>query len=240
MKLVKPVIATFLSASAAGCLIETEQLAGPAAAPADLAAKYDASWYKSDYWTGEYPDGFATTRNVTVKIREILDPAAPRTVSCALRKGATYHPWNEARVASDQLEFVTFSKIETYELKEDFKDELERKSDGRDVPIELHKGDRWLYLAGVQEDIFMLRVGGTDYVASGAYLLKISTQVDPRIKSKQSPDDEWMKLKCANGAVGWIFANEIAKAPGVSRYTTDSYGHAYDAETAPKSRASNK
>jgi hypothetical protein len=237
VKLVKPIIAAVLATSAAGCLIEADQLASPATTIASPAAKYDASWYKSDYWIGEYPDGLSIARNLTVKIRETLDPDAPKSVSCALRRGATYHPWNEARVASDQLEFVTFNKIETYELKENFKDELERKSDGSSVTVELHKGDRWFYLASVQEDISIVRVGGTIYVASGEYLLKKSTRVNEPIKSKQSPVDEWMKLKCANGAVGWIFVNEIIKAPGFSRYVTDTYGHAYDEEPRSKPRS---
>jgi hypothetical protein len=27
---------------------------------------------------------------------------------------------------------------------------------------------------------------------------------------------EWIKLKCANGAIGWIFIDEARKAPGFS------------------------
>jgi hypothetical protein len=87
MKLVKPIIASILAASVAGCL--TEQLESRVTTPASPAAKYGASWYKTDYWTGEYPHGFATARNETVKIREAPQDA-PKSVSCALGKGATY------------------------------------------------------------------------------------------------------------------------------------------------------
>jgi hypothetical protein len=235
MKLVKPIIAMLLAASAAGCLIETEQLAGPHATPESQAAKYDASWYKSYRWTGEYPSGFATTKSVTVKIRETLDPDAPKSISCALRKGATYHPWNAARVASDQLEFVTFSTILTFEAQKDMTVDLERMSDDADVDIEFHKGDRWFLLAPVQEDIYAVRFGDTDYVASGYYLANNSAQVGGK---RAIVVDEWMKLKCANGAVGWIRYHEIVKAPGFSRYSTDNYGHAYDEGARPKSGSS--
>jgi hypothetical protein len=77
------------------------------------AFAYDASWYKANRWSGEYPYGFTMAKDVTIKIRENLDPNAPKTISCQLKKGATYHQWNSKRVKSDKLEFVTFTKSRT-------------------------------------------------------------------------------------------------------------------------------
>jgi hypothetical protein len=64
---------------------------------------YDASWYKSDGWSGEYPYGFTMAKDTTILIRETLDRDAPKTMSCDLKKGATYHQWNSDRVKSVSL-----------------------------------------------------------------------------------------------------------------------------------------
>jgi hypothetical protein len=155
----KPVIAMILATSAAGCfLTDSVQLAGPAVSerPEDAteavrlsgpAMKYDASWYRTDYWAGEYPDGVTVDDDVTIKIRSTPALDAPKTRSCALPKGATYSPWNKSRVASDQLKFVTFTRIETYELDENYTSSVSRQADGGATTIAFKKGDRWSLLA---------------------------------------------------------------------------------------------
>ncbi len=95
------------------CLV-TFLLGMSAAVP---AIAYDASWYKANGWSGEYPYGFTMAKDVTVTIRESLDPNAPKTISCQLKKGANYHQWNRKRIQSDQLDFISFTKIQTYETK---------------------------------------------------------------------------------------------------------------------------
>src|SRR5262245_52931371 len=89
----------------------------PAVGAAGPAFSYDASWYKMKDWSGEYPDGFTLAADVTINIRWRLDLGAPKSISCVLRKGSTYHEWNKKRVVSDRLEFVSFTKIVTYELE---------------------------------------------------------------------------------------------------------------------------
>src|SRR5450759_3137930 len=84
-----------------------------AAAP---AFAYDASWYKATGWSGEYPNGFTMATDVSINIRASLNSDAPKSVPCLLREGATYHQWNKKRVASDRLEFVSFTKIVSHEL----------------------------------------------------------------------------------------------------------------------------
>src|SRR5215470_12579568 len=100
-----------LAASVAGCITASQGLDG-------TTAKYDASWYRANGWSGEYPDGFTMASNVATKIRGSLNLDAPKIISCVLRKGATYHQWNKKRVISDRLEFISFTKIMTYELQE--------------------------------------------------------------------------------------------------------------------------
>ncbi|MEC9367644.1 MAG: hypothetical protein VX871_03030, partial [Pseudomonadota bacterium] len=84
-----------------------------AAAPLPVRA-YDASWYKTDFWAGEYPRGFTLDRNLRIAIRARDDPGASRNIDCALPKGATFHPWNDRRVKSSRLAFVSYVPKATY------------------------------------------------------------------------------------------------------------------------------
>jgi hypothetical protein len=190
------------------------------------ANAYDAAWYKADGWSGEYPYGFTMAKDVTIKIREALDPDTPTTISCDLKKGATYHQWNADRVKSDQLEFVSFTKIATYEVKSDFRGEVTRESDGSNVSLMLKKGDRWFFLSYLAEGYFRFSVNNTVYTGEQVLIGK-STEISPT-KNGQHTYDEWLKLKCANGAVGWIFVKDIKNASGFSEANIPDYGKASD------------
>ena len=225
----KPIIAMVLAISVAGCLTDSERLASPAGSErlARPAVKYDGSWYKTNGWSGEYPDGFTIARNITTKIRGTLDVDAPKSISCLLRKGATYHPWNKKRIVSDRLEFASFTKIETYELDASFTIELRRQSNGDDTTIQFKKGDRWLYLAGLAEERFLIKFNEAMYIA-GQELYEKSTKVDAPVNGDESTYDEWLKLRCANGAVGWILFNEIKDSPDFTAPNTGGYDNASD------------
>jgi hypothetical protein len=206
----------------------------PAVGAAGPAFAYDASWYRANGWSGEYPDGFTMATDVTLNIRGSPDLDAPKSMSCALTKGSTYHQWNKKRSVSDQLEFIAFTKIRTYELRASFAAEVSRQSDGRDTTIEFKTGDRWSYLTYLAEGNFLIKFGDTVYVA-GQDLYDESTEVEAPVKGDRSTYDEWLKLKCANGAVGWIFFNEVKNTPGFSRANISGYGAASDLQSQRKS-----
>jgi predicted aspartyl protease len=216
-------------------------LAGAAVAAcvgaAVTAFAYDASWYKANGWSGEYPNGFTITTDVTIKIRGSLDPDAPKTVPCLLRTGATYHEWNKKRVTSEGLEFVSFTKIVTYELKAATTTQVVRKSDGRKAIIKFKKGDRWSFLASLAEGAFLIKFGDTVYVADQD-LFKNETEVGTPSNNDQDNYDEWLKLKCANGTVGWIFVREIENALGFSKPDIIEYGTASDESQSQPMRES--
>jgi hypothetical protein len=172
--------------------------------------------------------------DVTLNIRGSPDLDAPKSMSCVLTKGSTYHQWNKKRAVSDRLEFISFTKIKTYELKASFTAEVSRQSDGRDTTIEFKKGDRWSYLAYLAEGNFLIKFSDTVYVA-GQDLYDESTEVEAPVKSDRSTYDEWLKLKCANGTVGWIFFNEVKNTPGFSKANISGYGVASDLQSQPKS-----
>jgi hypothetical protein len=206
----------------------------PAVGAAGPAFSYDASWYRAKGWSGEYPDGFTMAADVTLNIRGSPDLEAPKSMSCVLTKGSTYHQWNKKRVVSDRLEFISFTKIKTYELRASFTAEVSRQSDGRDTTIEFKTGDRWSYLAYLAEGNFLIKFGDTVYVA-GQDLYDESIEIKSPVKSDRGTYDEWLKLKCANGTVGWIFFNEIRNTPGFSQANISGYGVASDLQSQPKS-----
>jgi hypothetical protein len=201
------------------------------------ANAYDASWYKGVGWSGEYPYGFTTTKDVTIQIRETLDPTAPTTISCDLKKGATYHQWNDDRVKSDGLEFISFTKIETYQVKSDFKDEVNPESEDRSIVMNFKKGDRWFFLKYFGEGAFLFKFNNKVYINGGG-LFGQSTKISPNGDQHSRSDEnynEWLKLKCANGVVGWIFVKDIKDAPGFSEANVMDYGKASDvSESTPK------
>jgi hypothetical protein len=197
------------------------------------AAKYDASWYRANGWSGEYPDGFTMASNVTIKIRGSLNLDAPKSISCVLRKGATYHQWNKKRVISDRLEFISFTKIETYELNASFTVDLRSQSDGDDTTIQFKKGDQWLYLTGPAEGRFLIKFNDAIYIAEQD-LFEKSTKVETPVNDDESTYDEWLKLRCANGAVGWILFNEIKDGPELAAPNITGYGYASDLQSQSK------
>jgi hypothetical protein len=232
----KPIIAMFLAASVAGCLTESEYF-GHLRSQEGMAARYDGTWYRKEFWSGETPDGFTMAKDVTITIRATLDPDAPKSVACALRKGATYHPWNKERVAADQLEFVSLTRIKTYQVKENFTADLERRPDGGQTAIEFHKGDRWAFLGGVSKGSILVKLDDTVYVAGAHIFAEKSAEVGSPAGGQRTSDEwkdwlawnhEWLKLTCANGANGWILYNEVRKISGFSKSHTGEYGHASD------------
>lgn len=254
----KVIPAILLAASVAGCLTASPDLDSPDGKVLDRPdtkvldrpdakvldrpdakvldrpdAKYDAAWHRANGWSGDYPDGFTMASNVTIKIRGSLNLDSPKSISCALRKGATYHQWNKKRVISDGLEFVSFTKIEPYELSASFTVDLRRQSDGDDTTIQFKKGDRWLYLAGLAEDRFLIKFNDTIYIADQD-LYEKSAKVEVPANDGEDTYDEWLKLRCANGAFGWILFNEIKDGAGFAAPHITRYGYASDLQSQLK------
>ncbi|RMF04408.1 MAG: hypothetical protein D6773_06490, partial [Alphaproteobacteria bacterium] len=129
------------------------------------ALAYDASWNRTDFWAGEYPNGFTLTRDVSVMIRSEPLPEAPRTIACALRKGETYHPWNAARVKASGLEFLSFVKIVTYRIEKTGTLTLYDARTGKEEKVAFSPGDQWTYLTYYGEGAFRMAFRGKQYEA---------------------------------------------------------------------------
>jgi len=187
---------------------------------------YDASWHRENFWSGEYPNGFTMAANLTIPIRLRLDPAAAKSLSCRLKRGATYHVWNKSRVTSDRLRFISYTRIETYQLKADYKTNLTRTSDREPIDVGFKSGDRWSLLAPLYEDMFLMEAGNTTYFASQD-LIDHSEKLGVSVE-KHIVQDEWLGLTCANGTAGWILLGEIKDNPGFADPNIAGYGEAKD------------
>jgi hypothetical protein len=195
--------------------------------PRRPAFAYDASWHQAPGWSGEYPNGFTIAADMTIDIRARLDPAAPKSVSCRLKKGATYHEWNRKRIAADRLQFISFTRIKTYMMTGELTVQLERRRDREFIDVHFRNGDTWSYLFYSAEGFFLLKFGDEVYVA-GQEMFEKSTEVASGGDAAASDYDEWLGLRCANGAVGWIFANEMKDKPGILGANIPGYGKASD------------
>ncbi len=195
-----------------------------------IAEIYDATWHKEFSWSGEYPHGFTVNSNVTISIRSELDRAAPKNISCLLQKGATYHEWNKSRVQSDKLQFVSFTKITTYEVEKTFAAKAQLDADKSDVSIHFTEGDRWFYLYYGGEGAFLFRFGNVNYIGDQD-LIANSKEIDVS-EGKElgvvEGYDEWLGLQCANGVSGWILMSEIKELPEFDSPSIKEYGTATD------------
>ncbi len=196
-------------------------------APAS-ASGYDASWYKAGFWAGEYPHGVTLKKNVTTQIRAEPDPHAARSIGCTLEKGATYHPWNEKRVVSSKLKFISYAPIVTYEIEKPSTITLRDEKTDTEVKLSFGKGDEWTYLTYYAEGMFKMAFKGTSYTAEQE-LIEASKEKGGKASQKARNVDEWLKLTCANGASGWLLLGEVLGQPGFSEPEILDYGKASDA-----------
>jgi hypothetical protein len=187
------------------------------------ALAYDDTWYRADFWAGEYPNGFTLAEDVTVKIRKEARPAASRDVDCALKKGATYHPWNGERVKSDNLDFMSYVRKVTYRIKSRAKVLLQDEKKEADKEIDFKPGDTWTWLTYYGEGMFRMELAGTEYAADQA-LFDVSEEKGDR----EHEEDEWLKLTCTNGAQGWLLLADVVDEPAFDHPDFPEYGKAPD------------
>jgi hypothetical protein len=80
---------------------------------------------------------------------------------------------------------------------------------------------------------FLIKFNDTIYIADQD-LYEKSTKVEAPVEGAESTYDEWLKLRCANGAVGWILFNEIKDGPDFAAPNLVGYGYASDLQSQSK------
>ncbi len=195
-------------------------------AAASPAFAYDQSWYRAEFWGGEYPHGFTLSEDVTTPIRAEPDPAAAPSIDCALKKGETYHPWNAERVAASGLAFVTYSLKVPYEIVTPIETDIYPQSEGDAETHAFKAGEQWTYLTYLAEGSFLMAFSGKTYSAEQE-LIDASKEAGD-IAIGDTPDDEWMQLTCANGATGWLLLSDVVNEPAFGGPNITEYGKAED------------
>jgi len=188
---------------------------------------YDDSWHKTDFWAGEYPEGFTLKQDVVTKIRKEPDHETEPGVDCALKKGETYHQWNEERVKASKLEFATYVKKIVYVITQPATLILQNEKTESDEKRDFEYGDEWTYLTYYAEGAFRMEYKGAVYTAEQE-LFEYSQEkgvVGPNSNHEQF---EWMKLTCANGKTGWLLYEDVFKLPHFDKPEFPEYGRAID------------
>jgi len=191
------------------------------------AAAYDTTWYKTDFWAGEYPAGFTLTSDVSAMIRREPLPDAPRDIECAMKKDETYHPWNGDRVKASKLEFLTYVKKITYVLSADSEILLVDEKTESDIEVPFRAGDEWTYLTYYGEGMFRLEFRGKEYGADQS-LFEVSREKGKTGSDTDHDHHEWLRLTCANGATGWLLLDDVLDLPEYEKPDFPEYGRAED------------
>ena len=174
-----------------------------------LAFAYDNTWYKADFWSGEYPNGFAVVgKNVKLMGRAEPSLSAPATITCGLPQLAVFHVCNPKRPA----DYLTYSRIVKLTMKNDFV-----LDQGDEKPVALKKGDTLEYLIYGAEGTFLVRINGVEYTADQSLLE--NTEEVPEGSYQQ---DEWIQVPCRKGGKAWLFFGDLVKsnAEGEAVYAT--------------------
>jgi len=197
--------------------------AGEAVAPEIASIGYPDGWEMQDYWSGEYPNGFAVTaEGVTVMGHETITFGEYPPIYCGLPHKATYSPWNGARVESDDLTFVAMVYPTTFTIKEDTS--IEVFIDEGVSQLALQAGDVLTYKSYLAEGFFIAEKDGVLYEMNESELPQ-STEFE------QGPDDqEWVLVTCADAenTRAWVQYEQALQAPGVEPYEYTGFGEAAD------------
>lgn len=187
---------------------------------------YGEDWYRAEFWSGEYPNGFTVLKDSVLKLRPALDPKAEKTIDCPVSAKATYQQWNGPRVQEEALSFVSFTEIDEMAITEAYDATLYRHDDATEVAVSFKPGDKWRYLAYFGEGAFLMEYDGVQYDGDQD-LFDHSESVKPGERGYE----EWLRINCSNNRWGWLFMGDIAKDDvAFSGPNILGYGEAADAE----------
>lgn len=183
---------------------------------------YGEEWYLSPGWPGEYPAGFVVLEaDVTVQGRAIPNPSSPASIPCALPQYANYQLWNNARVASDKLDFFVATQTFPVTLSQDAN--IEYVSEEGISTLDLSAGDQLTYLRYLGEGFAIVSWQGQEYDINEAELQEISD-----IGTLSTLEAEWVRVTCGSGAQAWLLYRETIGHEGIAPSPITGYGEASD------------
>lgn len=167
------------------------------------ASAYDSTWYRSEYWSGEYPPGFEVyKKGVTVLGRKSVDEKEKPSVSCILKRNK-YAPGK----ALPKADYVEMTKIVPMLATEDFvykssvyDPKTEKVSE---LPIAIQKGDVVDYVANYSEGAFKARHKGIEFDADQDLFDHVDYPKDDK-GYMMNESHLWVYLSCVNNVSVWL------------------------------------
>lgn len=164
---------------------------------------YDDAWYRAEYWSGEYPNGFTVLQDTVLMLRPAIS-STEKTIECALPAKATLHPWNVERVNAMGLGFVTFWEIQDWEVTKDYETVLYDENNFGEATLSFKAGDQWKYLAYYAEGTFLMEYKGVRYTGDQSL-----AEASKPVKEGDARDDEWLRINCPNNMWGWLYLPDL-------------------------------
>jgi hypothetical protein len=174
---------------------------------------YDNSWYVSNRWFGEYPNGFAViSRKVVVTGRAKLDKTAPKNVQCELPYLGVIHPWNQERWKKSKVDFWSATRIQRLRAREDF---VFADASSPETQIDIKAGDVIEVIAGGAEGFFTVRIAGKLYRA----YQDLNDHVEPIPGENLVQYEEWFALSCPQGRRAYfLYPDDLADSGNPGRF----------------------
>jgi len=164
---------------------------------------YGGSWYISNFWSGEYPQGFSVVRESTVVMaRNKMDKNAARDQRCELPYLAVINPWNADRIRTSKVQFFSATKIIPLITKEDFN--FNGYFGEKQVTVHVKKGEILKYLRNDSEGSFEIEIAGKQYTADQ----DLFDHVD-EVPDNLFVEEDWVLLTCEEGNRAYIFLPDI-------------------------------
>ncbi len=174
----------------------------------NFALAYDASWNKSEYWSGEYPPGFQVyKKGIKVLGRTSVDPAEVPSVECVLKRNR-YAPGRQLPKA----DYVEMTKIVEMFANSDFEYTTYVYNAQTDIfdeaVISIKAGDKIEYLAYGAEGWFTARHNGVKFDADQSLFDNVNY---PEDVNGVSPfvDHQWIYLSCVNNVSVWLMLSDL-------------------------------
>lgn len=202
----------------------TEADSAPEAPPTDYAALsgYDASWFLSPGWPGEYPPGFAVLdADVRVPARARPNPTDPQDITCLLPHYANYQLWNNTRNDADDLDYFVATKKLPVTVLEDAEVEFVGNAGIETLPLKA--GDVLTYLRYIGEGFTVMSFNGREFDINEGELREITD-----IGALENEEDLWVRVTCLGGKQAWLLFDEAVLEPGIYPSPITGYGDAKD------------
>lgn len=183
---------------------------------------YDATWFLSAGWPGEYPPGFAVLNpDVKVPARARPNPTDPQDITCLLPQYANYQLWNKARTDQDKVEYFAATKKVLVTVLEDTA--VEFVGEGGIQTLNLKQGEQMTYLRYIGEGVTVISFNGLEYEINEGELSNVTDIAEMSLE-----ENLWVRVTCLGGKQAWLMFDEVIEEAGIYPSPITGFGDAAD------------